>query len=173
MPQVGRPGRRQRDVCGACAGSQAGAVQAQPWLLGCIRRFFAGIFNKFRWLLFLLWSYKFYGPAEEDRRGSSGGPISGATKRASSARTIRRAAMMMMKMMKMPPARRRRPQCHSMSTSRSTTARTRSPMAAMMASDSAAMLPLQCWWARSMHDRIARLPLQIHGKIGVPTWSPL
>ena len=151
MPQVGRPGRRQRDVCGACAGSQAEAVQAQPWLLGCIRRFFAGIFNKFRWLLFLLWSYKFYGPAEEDRRGSSGGPISGATKRASSARTIRRAAMMMMKMMKMPPARRRRPQCHSMSTSRSTTARTRSPMAAMVASDSAAMLPLQrCWWARSM-----------------------
>ena len=128
MPQVGRPGRRQRDVCGACAGSQAEAAQAQPWLLGCIRRFFAGIFNKFRWLLFLLWSYKFYGPAAEDRRGSSGGPISGATKRAS-----------------------RRPQCHSMSTSRSTTARTRSPMAAMVASDSAAMLPLQrCWWARSM-----------------------
>ena len=29
----------------------------------------------------MLWSYKFYGPAEEDRRGSSGGPISGATKK--------------------------------------------------------------------------------------------
>ena len=47
--------------------------------------------------------------------------------------------------------KKKKAQCHSMSTSRSTTARTKSPMAAMVASDSAAMLPLQrCWWARSM-----------------------